>query len=117
MATPQPSEGGSLVRSFMATKGRTETTSQELAIETVVEVSTLAESKIDSVQFEQRKILELLESPASVAEVSAKLKLPIRTSIILVSELAADGLVDASDLVDTIDTDFLMTIRNAIEAL
>jgi len=117
MSSPRPSEGGSLVRSFMATKGRTESTSKELAIETVVEITPEARTKVSSAQFEQRKILELLDSPASIAEVAAKLKLPIRTAIILVSELASEGLVDSSDLVDTIDTDFLMTIRNAIEAL
>ena len=117
MSPPQSSNGGSLVRSFMATNGRTAATAKELPIETVVEITTEARAKIDTVQFEKRKILELLTTPASIAEVSAKLKLPIRTTIILISELASEHLVDQAELVDTIDTDFLMTIRNAIEAL
>lgn len=117
--TPQgaTSEGsGDLVRAFVLTRGRTRASAPELAIETVVSARDSA-GRGGSLEREQRRIIEVLRSPMSIAEVSAHLAIPLRAAVVLVSELVADGELVAGRNADTGDTEFLLKIRSALQLL
>jgi len=106
-----------LVRSFMLTRGRTRASSPELAIETIVSAPPgLAPSNVP-LDREQRRIRTLLAVPMSVAEVSAHLAIPLRASVVLISEMVAAGSLSAGQTVDTSDTMMLLKIRSALQLL
>ena len=106
-----------LVRAFMLTRGRTRASSPELPIETIVSASSgLAPSNIP-LDREQRRICTLLAVPMSIAEVSAHLTIPLRASVVLISEMVAAGSLSAGQTVDSSDTSMLLKIRSALQLL
>lgn len=111
--TEAPSD---LVRPFVLTGGRTRADAPELAIETVVCARSDASGRTD-LRREERRVIEVLRGPMSIAEVSAHLAIPLRAAVILVSELVAGGAIVAGKSADTGDTDFLMEIRSALQLL
>ena len=116
-AVDEPVEGDEVVRSFMATRGRTRTNVEELSIETMVSAPPAARRDARRLDPQQRRVLERAASATSVAELSADLGLPLRTAVIIVSEMVAAGVLDAHTIVDVIDTSFLSRIRTAFEEL
>lgn len=115
----EPEGSADLVRAFVLTGGRTRASAPELPIETVVSVhdSGHAVARSGSLDREQRRIVEVLQTPMSIAEVSAHLSIPLRAAVVLVSELVADGVLVAGRNADTSDTDFLLKIRSALQLL
>lgn len=106
-----------LVRAFMLTRGRTRSTSPELAIETIVSApATLAPFDVP-LDRDQRRIRTLLVAPMSVAEISAHLTIPLRAAVVLVSEMVAAGSLSAGQTVDASDTTMLLKIRSALQLL
>ncbi len=116
-ATPPAEDADELVRPFLITGGRTRTDVPEVAIETVVCARSDAASHRPELRREERRVLDALRGPMSVAEVSAHLTIPLRAAVILVSELVAAGIIVAGRNADTGDTDFLMEIRSALQLL
>ncbi len=116
-ATPPTEAADELVRPFLITGGRTRTDVPEVAIETVVCARSDAASHRLELRREERRVLDALRGPMSVAEVSAHLTIPLRAAVILVSELVAGGIIVAGRNADTGDTDFLMEIRSALQLL
>jgi hypothetical protein len=87
-------EGSRLrVRPYAITGGRTRSTT-EVQIETIVVRTAKGETARGSAGFEKAKILELCETPLSVAEVSAHLRLPLGVTRVLIGDMADEGLVD-----------------------
>ena len=110
--------GAEVVRSFMVTSGKaTVDAIEELALETRVDRTALGLKQHRTEQFERQAIIGLLDEPLSVAEISAHLKLPTLSTIVLVTGLVQDGLLDAEAAVDEIDMASLMLIRDAIRNL
>lgn len=109
--------GGEVVRGFMLTRGRTRTAAPELAIETVVSVPEATRQSLRSLQVDQRRICTLLAGPMSIAEISAHLAIPLRASVVLVSEMVAAGTLDAGTTADDGGTDLLLKIRSALQLL
>ncbi len=109
------------VRSFIVTGGRarTEGRATELALETLVDATPMARRRVATLQFERRSIVQLLmaDGATSIAEISAQLQLPMRASQVLVSEMAADGVLSAQETVSNADVDLLLRIRSTIAAL
>ncbi|MEM1331920.1 MAG: DUF742 domain-containing protein [Actinomycetota bacterium] len=105
-----------LVRAFVITGGRTRASAPELPIETVVSARDTGPDRPD-LDRDRRRVLDVLVGPLSIAEVSAHLGIPLRTAVILVSELVADGALVAGRNADTGDTDFLLKIRSALQLL
>jgi hypothetical protein len=81
----------SLVRPYAMTGGRTRPATR-IAIEALVS-TTAGPSAYGALAPEQQRILHLCEDVKSVAEVSALLNMPLGVARVLVSDLAAVGLV------------------------
>ena len=77
-------------RPFIVASGKTKPTAH-VAIEMLVEATGL--DKL--VRFEKRKVLDRAATPISVAELSAHLKMPIGTTMVVVGELLDEGLLKA----------------------
>ncbi len=76
---------GVFVRPFIVTRGRTRPLHDGLRLETLVEALPAALSA--PLQFEQRQIVELAQHPVSVAEVAARLGVPLGVARVLIADL------------------------------
>lgn len=105
-----------VVRSFLVTGGKASVPydGPELALETLVERTKRGEIVLPRLNFERRLIIDILATRMSIAEVSAHLKLPMLSTIVLVSQLVADGLVEAQESQQDVGLGTLQSIRNAI---
>lgn len=111
--------GRDVVRSYVATGGRTRSHRIDLAFETRVELNPDAEPPT-ALQFERLHIARYVQQHIviSIAEISAALRLPPLTTQVLVSDLVADTVLLAHDTVGSeIDLDALSDIRAAISSL
>ncbi len=114
----EPVVGGEVVRRFMVTGGRTRPAGVvELPLETLVSPTDLAWARLGQLQFERRAIVAEVGESASVAEIAARLDIPLRAAVVLVSEMVAEGLLAAESVVDEVDLPLLRKIRAAIAAL
>jgi hypothetical protein len=82
-----------LVRPYLITGGRTHTVST-LEIETLVEVTDLADERCGSLQFEARRVIELCQEPVSIAEIAALIAIPLGVARVLVADLAEADLLE-----------------------
>jgi hypothetical protein len=84
---------GRLVRPYTLTGGRTRPSNVDLELEALVSTTSLGESADLSHSSEQQSIALLCRDVLSVAEVSARLDLPLGVARILVADMADEGLV------------------------
>ena len=84
--------GGSLVRPYARTRGRTRT-DYDLAIETLVSTSERGRNQATQSRPEHRSISELCQEARSVAEVAAHMRLPLGVVRVLIGDMADTGLV------------------------
>ena len=103
-ASGQPQPAGkappdSFVRPFILTGGRTQPMQDGLRVETLVyaQPGTL----FAPLQFERRRIVELCQTPCSIAEIASALQVPLGVARVLVSDLAADGLISVHQQAET----------------
>jgi Protein of unknown function (DUF742) len=88
---------GSQVRPYLLTGGRTRARGPAVAMETVVLATGAAPAwRPAAAGVERLRILQLCERPCSAAEVAARLELPLGVALVLVTDLVAEGLLDAS---------------------
>ena len=94
MTTPdqQPAPDPRRVRPYGMTGGRTRPTQDDLEIETLV-ATTSSGKQTPKLTVEQRAIATLCHDILSIAEVSAKLHLPLGVVRILVGDMADEQLV------------------------
>ncbi|WP_083934223.1 DUF742 domain-containing protein [Sciscionella marina] len=86
-----PEESVSLVRPYAWTQGRTES---KVPLELETMVSTAARyGSAKSMGLEHQSIAELCRHPHSVAEVAAKLSVPLGVARVLLSDMAELGLI------------------------
>jgi len=94
---PHASTGGGEVRPYLLTGGRTQSRGTAVAMETVVIATGAAPAwGPDAARRERARILQLCALPCSAAEVAALLDLPLAVALVLVADLVAEGLLDAS---------------------
>ena len=99
VAGPAPLSDPSLeqVRPYLLTGGRTRPRGALVTMETVVQaIGPAPLSASGPAGVERARILRLAARPCSAAEVSARLNLPLAVALVLVTDLVADGLLDAS---------------------
>jgi Protein of unknown function (DUF742) len=85
------------VRPYLLTGGRTSVRGTAVAMETVVLATGLPLTRrADAAGLERARILRLAERPCSAAEVAARLHLPLQVALVLVADLVAEGLLDAT---------------------
>jgi Protein of unknown function (DUF742) len=96
-----PTGGGAprFVRQFALTQGRARSRGTDLALDTLVKVTALGQRVIDRETAERLAVLQITSSPMSIAEVSARIGVHLGIARVLVSDLAADGLVAVSETV------------------
>ncbi len=92
---PEPS--GELVRPYTATRGRARP-SRLLALEAMVTTTPQGLVRMPGLLLEQKSIVTMCVRPQSVIEVAAALRLPVGVVRVLVSDAAAERLVDISQL-------------------
>jgi hypothetical protein len=93
--TPQrPSEGPGarrLVPAYAVTGGRTRAAGRDLPIETMVTTTAEGMRALVDLRFERRDVVLLCRRPQSIAEVAARVRVPLGVARVLVSDLTAAG--------------------------
>ncbi len=107
---PTVTSGDDGVRPYLITGGRVHA-STDIRIETQVRTSRFGFEARTVQAFERAKILELCAHPMSVAEISARLVIPLGVSRVLVSDLRGEGFVNCSDGPADIRSDTAMIKR------
>jgi hypothetical protein len=90
--------GSSLIRPYVLTGGRTRPEGPDLPIESLVVTSPT--TKTDRLGYDHAKIANACLQPISIAELAAALDIPLGVTRILVSDLLADGVLDANPTTD-----------------
>lgn len=100
-APPATSDGAAQVRPYAWTRGRTKS-GYELAVETLVSVSSRARNQLERLPMEHRAVADLLlEQTRSVAEVAALLSLPLGVARVLLGDMASGGTVTVHQTAST----------------
>jgi hypothetical protein len=85
------------VRPYLLTGGRTSAFGAAVAMETIVLATGMRSTRgPDAAGLERARIVRVAERPCSVAEVAARLHLPLQVTLVLVADLVAEGLLDAT---------------------
>ena len=85
-------EPGRLVRPYAMTGGRTRPADDDLELETLVSTTSLGETSL-TLSLERRSIALLCRDILAIAEISARLDLPLGVVRVLVGDMASEGLV------------------------
>ncbi len=104
-----------LVRPFVITGGRARHATVHLRVEALVERTGTPPP--GSLQFEHAAILDVCRSPISVAEVAARISVPLGVAQILVGDLADAGLVRVHEATPTATPALLLRMIDAVRAL
>ena len=104
-----------LVRPFVITGGRARHATIHLRVEALVERTGTPPP--GSLQFEHAAILDVCERPISVAEVAARISVPLGVAQILVGDLADAGLVRVHEATPTATPALLLRMIDAVRAL
>jgi hypothetical protein len=86
-------EPGRLVRPYYMTGGRTRPAHDDLEIETLVSTTALGATSPKVGGVERRAIVSLCRDLLSIAEVSARLDLPLGVARVLIGDMADEGFV------------------------
>jgi hypothetical protein len=82
-----------LLRPFIVTEGRTRPLQDGLRIETLIHALPAALSA--PLQFERRRIVEVCQTPLSVAEISSAIGVPLGVARVLIGDLITGNFVSA----------------------
>ena len=114
----------SFVRPYTITHGRTASAHGDLTLITIVVALASAEDQLGTrgLEPEHRAILELCRRPVALAEIAARLDLPVAVTKILVGDLITLGTVAARSPVahaagQKPDTRLLQAVRDALRRL
>jgi hypothetical protein len=110
----ETTDDGVFVRPFIVTRGRTRPLHDGLRIETLVQALPAALSA--PLQFEQRQIVELAQRPVSLAEVSARLGVPIGVARVLVADLYTGKYISLHEPTE-LPVHVIERIRDLVRAL
>ncbi len=104
-------EQDDVVRPFLLTNGRA-TTTTDLGYEAMVSLTAAGRQNIDRHRFEARAICELCQDqPQAIAELAARLRIPIGSVRVLAGDLVADGTLDLHTGVTALSTDVALLKR------
>lgn len=105
------SDSGPSVRAYLVTSGRT-TSSLVLGFESMVSISSSAKPS-DSLRFERARVFSMcLQSGAqSIAELSARLGVPIGVAKVIAGDLVHEGFLNVHDAQVDLSNDVIMLRR------
>ncbi|RZQ65171.1 DUF742 domain-containing protein [Amycolatopsis suaedae] len=89
----EPSGSRSLVRPYVLTKGRTKS-ARHLAIETLISTRICPKWHTHRFGAEYHSVRAVCSQPRSVAEIAARLRVPLGVARVLLGDMAEQGLVD-----------------------
>lgn len=102
---------GSAVRAYAMTGGRAHTTIH-LEFETMLQSTADGREALTAVRFERADIVRLCQNdPQSVAELSARLRLPIGVVRVVASDLLSEGFLEAFQPSSNVADDVLLITR------
>jgi hypothetical protein len=116
LGEPPVEDQATTLRPFVITSGRTDGADPEIGMETQVTVShAAAPTRLSP---EMRAIVALCGDPLSVAEISARLRLHLGVTRILVGDLRAAGQLDVHVLDnETPDPETIMRVIRGLRAI
>ena len=117
MSTQDWYDDDPVVRPYAMTGGRTRPANAELELESLVSTTALGEQSAVGLAFEQRSIALLCRDVLSVAEVSARLDLPLGVARVLVGDMADEGLVLVHRPADPADRPDLALLERVLYGL
>jgi hypothetical protein len=82
-----------VVPAYAVTGGRTRSAGRDLPIESMVTTTAKGMGASVDLRFERREIVLLCRRPQSIAEVSARLRVPLGVARVLVSDLTTAGFL------------------------
>lgn len=108
-------------RPYVLTGGRTKASRADLALETLVAATPLG-AALPPPERQKRQVVELTATIVSVAEISARLEVPLGVAKVLVDDLANDGYLEihppaAASTGDQPDLPLLERVLNGLRAL
>lgn len=95
---PAESSHDGVIRPFLLTAGRTRPLRDGLRLETLVRAAPAALSA--PLRFELLRIVRFCQEPRSVADVAARLRLPVGVTRVLIADLAADDYLTVTEPAD-----------------
>lgn len=107
---------GELVRPYTATRGRARP-SRLLALEAMVTSTSQGLARLPGLLLEQKSIVAMCIRAQSVIEIAAELRLPVGVVRVLVSDAAAERLVDISQLASPTGTPQLDLLDRVLTGL
>ncbi|MEM7323283.1 MAG: DUF742 domain-containing protein [Actinomycetota bacterium] len=111
---PLGGETSDFVRPFLVTTGRTKASIEGLRFETLVQATAKAASDL---RFEAAKIHRLCSDAIAIAEVSAKLTMPIGTAKVVVGDLIDSGHLVLHQTIDAEQTEDIQLISRLIDGV
>ena len=107
-----------LGRAYMVTGGRVHVENSDLLpFETLVHPTKKGLSVANKSEFEKGLLLKNLKDSKSIAEISTQFKIPLITAQVLVTDMTLEGLLEAAEVVETIDKNMLLMIRQKVSSL
>jgi hypothetical protein len=109
-----------LVRPYVVTRGRTVARGARVALDAAVEARGGPEQLDASATPEARRIVSLCVAPVSLAELAARLPLPVGAVRVLIGDLTVAGAVAVRDAVSpdaATDVNLLKRLLDGIRAL
>lgn len=104
-----------LVRPFVITGGRSRHARVHLRVEALVVATATGSDR--PLQFEHDRIIGLCRTPLSVAEVAARVGIPLGVAQILVADLAEAGLLQIHEAHQSATPALLLRMIDAVRAL
>lgn len=98
------------VRPYFLTGGRTRV-DRPLHMEALVQTTARGRDVLHALQFEQRAIAVLCEHAVSVAEVAARVRVPLGVASVLISDLAGLGILQIHDAPVRVEDDIALIQR------
>jgi hypothetical protein len=116
-ATQAGPAGG--VRPYFLTRGRVASADGRVRVETVVVARRNATFHVAGPAFEHRRLLGLAARPTSVVELAVAMAVPVGVVLVLVGDLAGDGLLDISvpAVAPSDDVDLIRRLIDRVGAL
>ncbi len=110
---PTP-EAERFVRPYALTGGRTRSRGSNLPLETLITATDDGRSAIPKLSPEEKQIVLLCARPLSIAEISARLAVPLGVARVLAGDMRADGLVEAHRSPVTDDAEDLKSVLERV---
>lgn len=106
-----------LVRPYVVTGGRTHGTGSDLPIETLVVAKGSVTELPPFAPAEAAEMLELCRETSSIAELAARMHVPVGVARVLVADLAALGLVDLGRTAGLDDQDNIALLERLLDGI